>query len=422
MNKELSLREIIEILLAGKWIIAIITIVCMIFSGVFGFVFIKPEYSAKTMLLTNPISENPNKVVTEEINQMINAMGKYPDMTIETFQQQFVNPTVLKNTIDKLGLLQKDGSPLPRNKLAEKINVSVIDDTNLLRVMVTDEDPIIAAQIANKLSEEFIDYITMNARKIGEQAITIIEDQMRIEEGKLEEQSKILQNYYSSSKNIEQLRLEVNSLTEHITQYKSDLVNVEKQIASDETALKTLTNGKESVTGIDFSKDIKINIPYEAEDMSQEIQLGMGNANELEKSLMTIKVTEIETRLVQNLAEQNAVKSKITEMENRITEIHTILADEEYKYEAIQRNYNLALQTYNAYLNRHKEALIGAASNIGGSAIIVSSPAVEPLTPIGRGKMFYIAIGTALGFILGAFIVIFKAYWKSFDEKNEFNN
>ena len=46
MQEEISLREIIEILLRGKWLIAIITIACMLVSGIFSFFVMDPTYEA----------------------------------------------------------------------------------------------------------------------------------------------------------------------------------------------------------------------------------------------------------------------------------------------------------------------------------------------------------------------------------------
>ena len=56
--EELSLRDIIEILLKGKWIIAIVTAVCVIFAGVYSFAVLDKQYEAETMLMVSPVALN----------------------------------------------------------------------------------------------------------------------------------------------------------------------------------------------------------------------------------------------------------------------------------------------------------------------------------------------------------------------------
>jgi len=130
-------------------------------------------------------------------------------------------------------------------------------------------------------------------------------------------------------------------------------------------------------------------------------------------ALITIKATEIETRLVQNKAEKESLEAKIKELEDRLKNTQSLLAEEEYKYNAILRNYNLAEQTYNAYLDRHKEAVLAATSNIGESAIIVSVPATVPTVPSSHGKIFYLAAG------VGILLALAIGYWKETEPKKE---
>ena len=53
MEEEISLRELIEILWAGKGIIITLTVIALIVSGVVNFFVIKPTYQAKTVLAVN---------------------------------------------------------------------------------------------------------------------------------------------------------------------------------------------------------------------------------------------------------------------------------------------------------------------------------------------------------------------------------
>ncbi|MDF2530974.1 MAG: hypothetical protein K0Q65_555, partial [Clostridia bacterium] len=56
-DNEISLREIIEVLLNGWRIIAIITTISLILSGIFSFIIQEPVYEAKTILIASFATE-----------------------------------------------------------------------------------------------------------------------------------------------------------------------------------------------------------------------------------------------------------------------------------------------------------------------------------------------------------------------------
>lgn len=441
--KDINLRGLIEIIFKGKIIIAVITAITILLSGIASTLLAKPLYSASAVLLTNPIEKNQN-AMTDEVNNLIESMGQYPEMTVETYKQQFINPIVLGNTISKLKLVDKKGNPMDKNVLANNITVSIEGNTDLLKVEVKDSDPNIAVSIANALSEEFINFISDNSKALGEQATSIIEDQIKSEKEKLEEQAKNIQDYLRNSPDIDQMKSEIDMLNDQLVSYKSDMYDVEKQISSDKDTLETFKRGQGNSSNLE--SDIKINIPIDADNhndtnkinenktdksnqtndvnqASSQVVLDISDNNNLQSALLTMKITEVETRLIQKIAEQKALQTEITDMESELEKKKSSLVEEEYKYNTIKRNYDLAEQTYNAYLDRHKGAIITAASNIGNSAIIISSPAdISLINTSGYGKGFYLVAGAVLGFMIGIFVVIFIAYWKYSDPKENAEN
>lgn len=442
MKSEISIRELIEILLKGKWIIIIAVIITSIISEIGSIILVKPVYEAVAILSTTPMTSD-NKTTTTDIdyNAMIDTIGKYPDMTVDTYKEQFINPVVLSETISELNLLDKNGKKISNNALAQRINVSTIEGTNLLKVIVKDSDSARSAEIANTLSKKVIEFISDSTKKLGVASTVKIEELMKDEEAKLEEQAKILQEYINVSPNVDQMKLEVTSLNDKIIKYKSDLYDVEEKIMSDQTALNEL---KGSNQGADVSDHIKVNIPIKTDnntnsntnnntdnkadndtvgnndnskDNDIELQFDL-NSSKLDASITTIGITEMKLRLVQNSAKQNSLNTKIGDMEKRLNEVQSELTIEEYKYNALKRKYDLAEQTYNSYLDRYKQAVITAASDLGDSAIIISSPATTPVEESGHGRMFYLAVGATLGVMIGILVVYFKAYWKTSDPKN----
>ena len=418
MREEITLRELIEMILKRKMIICFITAFAILVSGLYSFFVLEPLYSASATLLTNPI-ENDQSVQTTGINDMISSLTVYPNMTVDTYKEQVINSIVLTNTINELKLENSGGELLEWSQLADKISVEVVGNTNLLRIIVTDNEPEKAANIANSVANNFIKYVSDNTKKFGEQATSIIEERLQDEERKLEEEAKKLKEYLANSQNIEQLKLEISSLHDQIDKFNMSLINVEKQIETDTETLKVLLGDRNTFSGIDLdNNDIKINVPLNNNnDSYQNIEIDINSNNKLQNAIITIKATEIETRLIQYQAEKKSLEEKIKELEERVKETRAKLADEEYKYNAIQRNYRLAEQTYNAYLERHKEAVLAASSNVGESAIIVSVPAIAPLLPSNHGKLFYLALGTCFGLMFGIIVAFAVGYWKDTNSK-----
>jgi capsular polysaccharide biosynthesis protein len=69
--QEISLRDLIEIMLKGKWFIAIFTIVCILFSGAVSFFFMTPTNEAQTMLMISPITNTASEQTEENIKKYI---------------------------------------------------------------------------------------------------------------------------------------------------------------------------------------------------------------------------------------------------------------------------------------------------------------------------------------------------------------
>ena len=411
MRDEITLRDLINIIFKRKMLICIVTAVALFISGIYSFFIMEPEYSASTTLLANPI-ENKQIDLASGITEMIDSLAIYPNMTIDTYKEQVINSTILTDVINEFNLTDSKGKKVQWRILADKVSADVIKNTNLLKITVKNKDPEMAVKIANSVSDKFIKYISDNTRKFGEQAKSIIEESLNEEKMKLEEESKKLQEYLANSQNIEQIRLEIQSLNGKINTYNMQLVDVEKQINTDSEALSVLLNGQKKLgnVNLDNENNVKLNIGLDDSNSSQEMEIEINSSNDLKNSLIIIKTTEIETRLIQNLAEKTSLEEKIKELEVRLKDMRTLLAEEEYKYNTVQRNYNLVEQTYNAYLDRHKKAVLAATSDVGESSIIVSEQATIPIEPSNHGKFFYLAVGTFLGLMIGITIALILGY------------
>lgn len=141
MEETISLRELFQTLKKRLWLIVLITIIATTVSGVLSFFFLTPIYQNSTQILVNQAKSeqqlyNPNEVQTNL--QLIN-----------TYNVIIKSPAILD-------LVQKE-LKLDRSieALNEQIQVNSEKDSQVVSITVQDEDPVLAAKIANTTADVF---------------------------------------------------------------------------------------------------------------------------------------------------------------------------------------------------------------------------------------------------------------------------
>ena len=104
--EEISLRELIEILIKRKNIIIGCTIFAILVSFIVSFAVLKPKYETKMVLMASNFSDKiqSTSLDNSNINQILDTLSQYPSMTLETYRQQIKAPKVMRETIQHLGL------------------------------------------------------------------------------------------------------------------------------------------------------------------------------------------------------------------------------------------------------------------------------------------------------------------------------
>ncbi len=138
---EIDLREIFG-MLKKRWLMIVsMTTVAVIVAVVVSFFVLSPVYESSSTLLVS-YKQNQDAVMT------------YNDLTMS---QKLVNTysEIIKSRSISEEVLKKLDLDLTPDQLSEKISVSKVSDTEIIRIKVQDEDPALAALIANTVSEVF---------------------------------------------------------------------------------------------------------------------------------------------------------------------------------------------------------------------------------------------------------------------------
>lgn len=232
MEEEISLREIIETLLKWKGLIAGITVIALVVSGVLSFFVLAPTYEARATLLINQVSkmdvsdvifvglgDSFEQVKTSEMDVFDPVQAALQSlsantMTLETYRQQLKNPYLLQQVIDKLDL-----NPEKYNveSLADRITVEVPEGANLMHILVSGQDPKEITAIANTLADAFVDFINTQSQQKMVESSNVLADQVSRQDQELDQAIKEYQSFLAQSPGVDELQQESDSKVSLLT-------------------------------------------------------------------------------------------------------------------------------------------------------------------------------------------------------------
>lgn len=138
---EYSLEELLVLLKNNIKVISITTILITIVVAIYTFFFITPMYQSSTDIFVTQTSEENISVSQQDINTSISLINTYGDIIKKDF--------ILEPVIEELDL------PMSTGTLRENLNVQTSGDSQVFSIVVQDENPYQAADIANTTTEIF---------------------------------------------------------------------------------------------------------------------------------------------------------------------------------------------------------------------------------------------------------------------------
>ena len=382
MDEEISLRELIEILLAGKWLIIAITVLAILISGVVTFCLIEPTYEAKTVLAVN-----------------LTGNAKSDENIVQSYLTQAKSGSVLDKVSEKL---KADAQEISLQALAGKINITHLKDTNLFEVTVKDHSSQRAAKIANTFVEEFITFITeTNKQKVSEN-LALLEKQVNEGQTKLQSYIDEMQELLKQPESVAELETELGTNLQILSEYQLRKANLQIETQKISAAITSLEN---QLSTIPEKIELKGSSP------SDSFSTGNSEREELNPVYLKLK-EELELNkmmLVQLNTEKALVDQTIKTVSSNVSDLQIKLTNKKIEQEQIQKNLDKAKE--NLFQGKYRQSQLVESLDIGGDAATIVSPAYEPTTPIAPKKALNLAVATCLGLMLGVFVVLFRAYW-----------
>ena len=144
MEQELDLYAIWQVLVKRWKLLVIIPLIAVLISAVVSMFIITPQYTATTTLMVTRPAE-AGQILYQDI--------QVSRQLVATYREIVHSRRVLEDVITNEEL------PFSVQQLREKVDVESVRDTELIKVDVTDQDPVLAREIANEVAEVFMEKI-----------------------------------------------------------------------------------------------------------------------------------------------------------------------------------------------------------------------------------------------------------------------
>lgn len=417
----LNLRVVIEVMLKWKKVIGITTLIFVVIALFVNVFLLSPVYQAQTMLLISPVTktDQTNRVITGEVDSfepIVGSLSNYPQMTIDTYREQIKAPEVLDYIRKEMNINEKSIS-----SIADSINVKPLKNTNLISIGVTDKDPAKAAKMANLISERYTKFISEVNQKQAEQSAEFLKKQMEEERNNLTKASDALKEFLKQPRGPEEVKQELASKLEKLTEFKTKLSEIKIMESSKATSLQhakqllkktpsTVITVKSILDDELLSEIVKSKTDIKITELSR-LKLTSEEINQVYVSLSS-EVNTLELEVSSVRAERSNMENEISLLQKDIEVLQADLAEKQQKYDILNNEVNLIKQTYETYQKKYKEVMIIQSAEIGKSSIMVVSKATPPRYPIGPNKAKNIIIASIFGFMLSSLAVFLIEYWK----------
>ena len=150
--EELDLKELFEIFWSKKVQIILIILIFAVIGIIYTMGFVTPVYTSSTTLVL-ATSNGENQSTTNTTNSITTTDITLNSKLVSTYSVLVRSKDVLGQVISNLGI------DISWESLKNNVTVSSVEDTEVLEIAVTNENPQYAADIANEIAKVFSDKV-----------------------------------------------------------------------------------------------------------------------------------------------------------------------------------------------------------------------------------------------------------------------
>ncbi|GBF12580.1 Wzz/FepE/Etk N-terminal domain-containing protein [Tepidibacillus sp. HK-1] len=259
--EEISLRELIEILLRGKKTIAVVTLAAMFVSAIISFFVLSPTYQITTAVVVKQIEGT-------ESSSIISKMMNQEEVPINTLISAFDNVIAGSRMLEQVKKISPEWEGIQSGALNNLIKVDLVKDTMTVNLTVNAHSAKDAVALANIVTARFQQFI---------------EDQ----------------NFDTLSANVKstkrQVEMDMALLKNKLAKIKEEMAKVDKSLI--------------------YQKSI-VDDPY-----LQELAARLGNTNVVNISKLTVQNEEPNPAYIKYLEDYAANQLALSDLESQHTEL-----------------------------------------------------------------------------------------------------
>ncbi len=397
----------------------------------------KPVYRAESLLEIQ--KENANIPTVEELFQLENVSDNY----LETQYKILQSETLARRVIDELHLERdsefnppKDGwlhakahaslrTSTPRvdpdveqtvlRKFKDKLSIDPVRRSRLVQISFESEDPQVAAQVVNALSDNYIQGNLENRWTAAQKASQWLSDQLQSFKAKLEKSEDDLQEY-AQRNGLLFLQTEKgdteNIVNERLRQLQDELTKAQAERYTKESLYRLTEAGDYSALPGVFDNRLLQELTARLEDLErQKAALSPTFTNDYPKmKAIQSQIDEVNHRLDEE--RKRAAQEIVDDYEaatRREGLVHDAFEQQQaqanqvagrtVQYNILKREVDTNKQLYEGLLQRLKEAGVSAAMN--ASNINIVDAAVAPTRPVRPRPLLNFSAALLLGLACG---------------------
>lgn len=156
--EELDLKELFNIFWNKKLYILLIVAIFIVIGIIYTYVFVTPDYESTTTIIlakstTTETGTESGTITTTDLTLNKNLVSTYSEL--------IKSKTILREVINNLNINKQE------EQLKSSITVSAVEDTDLIKIRVTDSDPEIAKRVAEEIADVFIEKVANGVYNIN---------------------------------------------------------------------------------------------------------------------------------------------------------------------------------------------------------------------------------------------------------------
>lgn len=335
------------------------------------------------------------------------------------------NVTILLGGTEKNRKIPIDEKDMLIRELKKLIKVNGIRDTNIVRISVHNNDPVLAKDIANTLAKAYIEFNIGNKLDSSSDNLKWLQSQLYETKKNLEDAEKEFMAYKERSL-VFSVEGKLTMITKKMEEFnEAYLVARNRRLELDANLAelkKSMKSGKDIYKVRSFFKSPLIEDLY-SQLLSLEVELNrLGKVfKSKHPKLIQIRGTmedtrnklreEIEKEIENVKAERSVLRGKEKVLLKTISEFEKDAIEtnkNQLEYAILQRNVNTYQQLYNMLLSKIKEADVTSSMDVSNIRIV--EKAKIPVSPIKPKKKLNFILSVVVGLMMGAGLAFLSEY------------